>query len=82
MQPITFLPDLAEPIDDVPLQQAQDVLQQATAKIDTTRNRLSGARPATGPHALPPSKPNRKGGTWDGIMMNALNEAISSASPA
>jgi pimeloyl-ACP methyl ester carboxylesterase len=71
----------AEPIDNVPLQQAQDVLQQATAKIDTTRNRLSGARPATGPHALPPSNPNSKGGIWDGIMMNAHNEAASSASP-
>ncbi|MDR3531892.1 MAG: hypothetical protein P4L90_15260 [Rhodopila sp.] len=69
------LPDAApaaEPADDISEAEVQEVLQQTRAKIETYRNRLSGARPATGPHAIPASQPERHNRLWSGAMMDAL----------
>jgi hypothetical protein len=49
----------AEPADDVPNAEAAAILQQARTAISLCRNRLSGARPATGPYAMPASQKNQ-----------------------
>jgi hypothetical protein len=56
----------AEPADDVSEAAVQEIIQQTQTRIDTCRNRLSGGRPATGPHAIPASRQERNrplGGT-------------------
>jgi hypothetical protein len=59
----------AEPLNDLPEADFREAVRQAKAKIDTTANRLSGARSATRP------------GTGSAIF-NALFEAVSPPSAA
>jgi hypothetical protein len=64
----------AEPANDMPQARVQETLQHAQAKIDTTRNRLSGARPATTPHPIPASREDSHKRAWGSAMMDALAE--------
>ncbi|MGD0104371.1 MAG: hypothetical protein ABSC06_10070 [Rhodopila sp.] len=69
--PVTIEPT-ADPIDDMPPAQIDAALAQAKARIDTYRNRLSGARPATSPQAISASQ-HAPGMRASGIaMLNAL----------
>ena len=62
----------ADPIDDLTEADIEEALQQARAVMNSYTNRLSGARPATGPHAVQASQRDRKKGLWTGAMMDAL----------
>ena len=70
------VPDAAaapvEPVDDMADADVQAEITQARAKIDTCRNRLSGASPK--PHAVPGSKQENNRRLWSGAMMDALAE--------
>jgi hypothetical protein len=70
------LPDIvkpvAEPVDDVPEALVEEIIQQTRTKIDTTRNRLSCTRPASGPYAKPASKEQYDKRPWGSAMLQAL----------
>jgi hypothetical protein len=57
---------MREPINDVPDAQVQATIEQAQAKIDTTRNHLSSARPA--------SQEERNKQLWAGAMVDTLKQ--------
>jgi hypothetical protein len=80
------LPDAAEPgaepVNDVPDADVLEITQQAQAKIDSYRNRLSGARPATSPQAIPAAQPNGNKRLWGEAMMDALAQMGAPAQPA
>lgn len=73
---------VAEPVDDISQEDAGAALQQAKAQIDRFRNRLSGARPPTGPHAVPGlhTDPNQR--PWSSAMISARTEKAAAPGPA
>jgi hypothetical protein len=73
---------VTEPVDDLSRQDADAALQEAQAKIDSYRNRLSGARPAAGPHAVPGSHPDPTQRPWSSAMINTLIEQAAAPGPA
>ncbi|WP_428485234.1 hypothetical protein [Rhodopila sp.] len=72
----------AEPLNDVPDPAVEEAIQQASAKIETYRNRLSGARPATVPHAIAPSQQDANPRPWGSAIMQALAETQTPGSAA
>lgn len=70
-------PNAAEPANDISENDMEESLQQAKAVIDSYRNRLSGARPATTPHAVQTSRPNRNK-VWTTAMMDGLIQQAAS----
>lgn len=80
------LPDAAappiEPVNDVSEPDVQQTLQQTQATIDACRNRLSGARPATGPHAMPTWKEEQSRRRPGTAMLAALADALPPLHPA
>ncbi len=63
-----------EPINDLPEAQAEELLQQTQATIDTYRTRLSGNRPAHSPQppAHDPKRDNKR--LWSKAMMDTMAE--------
>jgi hypothetical protein len=72
----------ADPVDDLEEPAIEEALQQARTVMNSYSNRLSGARPATGPHAVHASQRDRKKGLWSGPMMDALAQNGVPAHPA
>ena len=72
----------AEPVADLPEAQVEETLQQTQAKIDTTRNRLSGNRPAHSPQPqqLPQEARNKR--LWGSVMIDTLAEMGMPVQPA
>ena len=69
---------MAEPIDDISDEDSRDILIQVRAQIDSYRNRLSGARPATHSaadvHTMPASKDQRNNRLSDEATMKAMGQ--------
>jgi hypothetical protein len=75
-----FSPELA---DDVSDQDAESSLQHAQAKIDTYRNRLSGARPSILPtRQLSPSQQADNNRLWGNAMVRVLADMGMPVQPA
>ena len=71
-----------DPINDIDEPQAEAILQQTQTKIDTTRNRLSSARPAHSPQPNPQSQADRDKRLWASVMMETLAEMGMPVQPA
>ncbi len=72
----------AEPVADLPEAQVEETLQQTQAKIDTTRNRLCGNRPAHSPQPQQLSQEARNKRLWGSVMMDTLAEMGMPVQPA
>ena len=62
----------ADPINDLPDLQVEDILQQTQSKLDSCRNRLSGNRPAHSPQPRPLTEKADKKRSWNTAMMDRL----------
>jgi hypothetical protein len=70
---LDLAPDQAgEPIDDMPQEAVEAILQHAHAEIVAYHNRLPGVRAATSPHPAPTSQDSRNERPPGSAMMNAL----------
>lgn len=80
------LPDTAappvEPVNDVGEPAVEQTLRQAEATIDACLNRLSGVRPATGPHAMPAWKEEQSQRRPGAAMLAALADTTPPLRPA
>jgi hypothetical protein len=63
----------AEPVNDIPDAEAAELLQQTCVRIDTTRNRLSGAHPAALPQTNPASPQDHTRWFSNSAIMQALS---------
>ena len=74
-------PLTTEPVADLPEPQVEETLRATQAKIDTTRNRLSGARPSHNPQP-PLSQADNNKRLWGSVMMDTLAEMGMPVQPA
>ena len=71
-----------DPINDMPEQAAEEILQQTQSQIDTYRNRAAGNRPAPGAQPKPQSQEEQNKRLWGAAMMDTLAQMGMPVQPA